>query len=153
MEQVKVIHDEIEIVYIEGDNKWEFVLRGRTRRVDSLAMARDAINKVPAEKKTPFVRLDCFLIDNYSDDGRRIVTVTSYAGKSKWNGPEWWILNNGKREKVGQSCLVLNNDHNQALFSELDSIAKQVEVLGSKRGLLRLELKRLSADSEVDVSE
>lgn len=41
---IKVIHSGIEILYVEGENKWTFTLRGRDRSADSLAKAKEYID-------------------------------------------------------------------------------------------------------------
>ena len=70
-------YKDITITYMEDANKWEFTLRGRTRAVDSIKQAREAIDKVPVGKRK-FAHFPAYYHRNYADNQFQKVTVTSY---------------------------------------------------------------------------
>lgn len=57
MNAIKETYKEVEITYNERNNTWEFILRGRERTAESLAKAKEIIDKPPAPKEKPFERV------------------------------------------------------------------------------------------------
>ena len=102
-----VTYEGIEIAYIEGSNDWRFELRGRSRRAESLSKAKEFIDKEPSKKK-PFEPFSALVVTRYDNGDFRQVQVTSCAGPSRYKGAEleWWISDNGRREKKAGSDLI-----------------------------------------------
>ena len=58
---MKTVYQDIAIEYDEQSNAWKFELRGRSRGADSLAKAKEAIDKEPVEKRKPFPKFEAWL--------------------------------------------------------------------------------------------
>lgn len=74
---IKVTYNETEITYDERANVWRFILRGINRHSDTLAKAKEAIDKPPPKKKSQFKRFDAFYWQSWG--GPALVEVTSIA--------------------------------------------------------------------------
>ena len=137
---MKTVYNEIEISYVEDTNTWEFVLRGRQRSTNSLTAAKEAIDKVPAEKRAPFPKFEAYMCA-YSTTPKT-TTVTSYAGKG-YSGDEFWVSTRGIRSKERADHLFQVNDHNTQVFSELAEIEKQKKTLDEKEKGIRARLQKV----------
>lgn len=75
---LKVTYGEVEIIYDESSDKWTFELRGRCRSMESLAKAKEFIDRpVKDDSEKKFEPVKCWL-KRYGD-GFKTVTVTSVA--------------------------------------------------------------------------
>lgn len=137
-DQIKVTHNDVEITYNEDKSRWEFTLRGRERYAESLAKAREAIDKPPPSPKEeePFERVEAYYMRYYDDIVGATVTITSIA-EARYGGCFVWIVNNehgrwgrkGTREKTAAQLLYPVNAHNTAIIEELKALhAKKVEL-------------------------
>lgn len=98
MDALTVTHNKIEITYNEARNVWTFTLRGRERSADSLAKAREAIDRPPPKESKPFERFKAWL---YAwGEGWEIVEVTSIV-ESPYS-IQLWTMGKGGRSK--QAC-------------------------------------------------
>src|ERR1700676_2626833 len=102
-QKLTVSYGGVDITYVESTNKWNFELRSRERNVDSLTLAKEAIDKPEPIKKKPFARISAFVLasKNYTDVYIfQPVEVTCVAEQRTYrNAPQFWIVDaRGKRE-------------------------------------------------------
>lgn len=93
--EIKVTHNGTEVTYDENSNVWRFTLRGINRHAETLAKAREAIDKIP-KKKSTFKRFDAFLWPRWGKP--TLVTVTSINAGPSHNRPEVFVVFKDDRE-------------------------------------------------------
>lgn len=131
---IQVVHSDITITYNEGEDKWQFTLRGRDRSAESLAKAKEYIDKpLPPEKAKPFEKIPAWFIP-YSDEPQKVV-VTGIAERERFSSDvAVWITNNGKRSKESvRSRIFPQNATNDALAAQI--IAAQAEISKSRESI------------------
>lgn len=146
---MKTEYNGIEINYVEGTDDWHFELRGRSRKADSLAKAKEAIDKEPAEKRTQaFPRFQAHF---YSYSQWQIVTVTSVAADGYYGaGTAFWCNEkDGKRRKERDSCLYPVNPHNDALVVAIKEKDKQIEKIEKEKSDLFEKLQKAAVPAEI----
>ena len=145
---MKTTYNDIEISYVEGDNRWHFELRGRSRSAESLAKAKEAIDKEPIEKrKQKFPRFDAYFFQ-YGENPI-IVTVTGVSEEYYRASPQFWITNEGKRSKEHVSSLYPVNAENGAIVNEIISIKKQADQLEKARVAQMAKLEVATIPKEI----
>ena len=126
-------YEDVEISYNEDKNTWEFELRGRQRSCESLAKAKEAIDKpVKETKETKFERFEAYKIERWGCKSKK-VTVTSIAEHR--HGGNWgsvWISDNGDREKVCDGQLYEVTKENETLLAELKSNDDKIKAIGER---------------------
>jgi hypothetical protein len=147
---METIYNEIKITYREAQDDWTFELRGRNRSAESLAKAKEAIDKTPAEKRKPFPRFEAYRL-NYR--GVERVTITSAAeeryGRTAPESVMFWISDkDGKRQQESARCLYPVNEHNDKVMIERGIVVKEIEALNVKLGEIngRLEMAKIPAE-------
>lgn len=116
-DNIAIVYNNVEIIYDENDNVWRFELRGRQRSTESLAKAKEAIDKPLPVGKKKFERFSAYLARH--DSGFKIVEVTSIADGPSWrNKTEVWITFDGNRQKVGLDDLYAVTPENEALIAK-----------------------------------
>ncbi len=132
---MKTTYEEIEIEYREGDNKWGFTLNGRQRSAESLAKAKEFIDKwlerAGTEREPPFQRVDAYYY-GYEEFKRR--TITSIAEGRSYNGKPyvWTVDEKGKREKENSADMILITPKNVEKIKELADITKKEKELSKQ---------------------
>ena len=127
---MKTTYNEIEITYREDGNDWEFELRGRTRTAESLAKAKELIDKEPAEKKKPFPRFKAYKI-SYNREVS-VVNITSGADEG-YGGKQFWIVDaKGSRSKEQAKYLYPVNPKNDALLVDRREIEAKMTALSNE---------------------
>ena len=139
----------IAITYDERDDVWRFELRGRERKADTLAKAKEAIDK-PAPQEKTFKPLEAY-VTNY---GMAIepATITSIAEPSYGKFQVWCTIN-GERRKKELSDFFAITPENESLVvecGELDKKIKWLEALKSEtwRKIPRFTPNDLSGGAE-----
>jgi hypothetical protein len=142
MSEIKHTHDGVEITYDEKENRWRFHLRGRERSAESLAKAKEFIDKpvVEKEEKT-FVPIDAWWF-SYSE-GPRIVKVTSVAERGYGSLEYYWIKDGKDRSKRAAYELYPKTDKNDKLVSEVQALDSQLDSLREKRDEKKQKLDHL----------
>jgi hypothetical protein len=152
MKPIQVVHDETTITYNESKDKWEFTLRGRDRSAESLAKAKEYIDKpVPAEKAKPFEKISAW---NYahSDKPERI-EVTGIAESNGYCRDELhvWIKLGTSRQKVSVPYRIYpSNPKNDALMASIIEKLAAVRKLQDECSLIRQKLDPLVIAKEVE---
>lgn len=145
---MKTEYEGIEISYVEGSNDWHFELRGRSRSAESLAKAKEAIDKQPKEKRTEFPRFQCYKQKRYGDSGFDVVTVTSIADKS-YRGEQFWISNGKERSKESMTLLYPVNPHNTALVERIKEKEREAAELDKRITALKGKLQQAEIPESV----
>jgi hypothetical protein len=114
---VVVTYQGIEITYHEQDNLWVFELRGRERKVGSLAQAKEAIDKPAPEGKKKFERIAAY---KQSYNGMIKGEITSLAERDYA-----WFSVDGKRTKEMVCSLYVANSDNAALIDAIATYEKE----------------------------
>lgn len=141
-------YDDVKIEYDEKANKWRFELRGRERSADSLAKAKEFIDKEPKEKKA-FTRTPAYLTD-WSFSRFSEVDVTSIAEAPAYsNSKMFWISNSERREKVEARNLFANCDSNEVLIAAIKRIDDEAGKLDKQRTGIIGKLKPFTVSKEI----
>jgi len=119
---------DIEIIYRETENVWNFTVNGKERNRESLLKARESIdNALDKEvKEKPWQPFDAYLC-RFGDIER--VKVTSEAD-SGYSGKRYWIVRSDKKRvrESGHNLYAVNaeNDRLLAEWRELDARIDQL---------------------------
>lgn len=128
--EVKVTYGGIDIAYNEEQNRWEFELRGRERFADSLAKAKEAIDKPEPKTAKKFVPIRAFM-NTYG--GVYVGTITSIAESGNRLQEVWFTRDSDKRRtKERLDRMKEFNEANQNLVAEHDALQKEAETLRKK---------------------
>lgn len=146
---MKTTHNEIEITYNEDKDRWDFELRGRQRSAESLAKAKEAIDKEPVEKrKQVFPRFAAYLKKNW--EGYVTVTVTSMADAGYRGGIYFWIaMKDGTRQKEGAESLFPVNEKNTSIIAEIARLDAMVAALKEKISAQQGKLQSATVPKEL----
>src|SRR6516225_9350131 len=133
MNTITVEYNKIQITYDESTNRWEFELRGRDRFSESLAKAKEAIDKpVPADKPEPTFKPVLCWKGRWSDEWIQF-TVTSIAG-SKYGRQEVWASNEKTaRSKHPADEMHPCNPHNDAIVAEIQRANRALAEMRKQR--------------------
>jgi hypothetical protein len=116
--ELTVTYDGVEIRYEERSDRWKFCLRGRERSADSLAKAKEAIDKPEPKEKKPFERISAYYQKGWGG-GFIKVQITSIAEDSPYGSrTDVWINNEGTREKKPASSLYAITPANEKLIAD-----------------------------------
>lgn len=129
---ISVTYGGVEIVYVEGTNKWQFTLRGRERSTESLENAKIAIAKPPPANKKPFEKTEAYQDDwDGRDHGYIKVTITSIAEKTYYGSePRFWISRPGKsRVQADKTKLFAVTPENESRIAAIQKMRKQIDGL------------------------
>ncbi len=146
---MKTEYNEIEISYDEGRDRWLFELRGRSRSADSLAKAKEAIDKEPAEKRQQtFPRFQAYF---WRYDDLKVVTVTSIAEEASYGKSKvFWVMDkDNRRSKELQHSLFPVNEHNTKIIEAVKAKEAEVEKLQEDIRALRETLQQATVPAEV----
>ena len=137
---LEVKYKEVEIVYSEENSRFEFELRGKERYAESLAKAKEAIDKPvpgPAGKKFEPVRA---LFRSYG--GVKPGTITSIAESGYRSQEVWFTQDEGKRRsKECLSDMCEESERNLRLCEESKALDKEAESLCQKAEERRTSMK------------
>jgi hypothetical protein len=150
MKPIQVVHHETTIIYNESEDKWEFTLRGRDRSAESLAKAKEFIDKpVPAEKAKPFEKITAWLLDYNRKPVR--VEVTGVAERSRYGGEDdVWIKSGTTRCKQKVRNIVPSNPKNDELIASMLSNLEAQSKLATEYEKLRQKLEPLVIAREAE---
>lgn len=125
---IKQTYRDVEIVYIEREDKWNFTVNGRERNLESLAKAKESIDRsLDYERKEKPWKPFAAYYHRSTSEGFTKVTVTSEADYRYGSGKYYWITadNGRKKERSKESELFLyavtpENERRIAKWQELD---------------------------------
>jgi len=139
---MEVEHNGIKIEYNENINNWTFTLRNRERKAESLAKAKEFIDRpVAANSKDDdsFPRTKCY-VQNHGwrserGEGRwMVVDATSLTTRRYSGSIEAYTSRNGKVDgKRYISDLYPVGEKNDPLVKESEELTKQINALEAKR--------------------
>lgn len=122
---ITVVHSDTTITYNEGENKWTFTLRGRDRSADSLAKAKEFIDKpLPPEKAKPFEKIPAW--STYRDSPTR-GEVTGFT--EEYGTPAVWFVSNKTRNKIRAHYIFPSNAKNDRIFELVNTKEKQINTI------------------------
>lgn len=142
-ESIKVEYRGTAITYNEDRNRWEFELRGIERSRDTLAKAKEVVDKPPTEKEEgpAFQRIQAWIV-RYGDIQE--VTVTSKQ-ESSWRSSSYWIVDKDKRRSTREGYqLYPRNEHNDAIIEQLREIHKRQVALAKEKEAVEKKMKALA---------
>lgn len=128
---ITVTYRDVIITYREKDNRWCFELRGRDRSAESLAKAKEFIDKpAPSEKEEkPFKPIRAW----YKDYGYEFhpCSVTSIAESPSWKSDKevWVTFDGGKRAKVAADTVIETTAPNALAIAGIRDRQKEIERL------------------------
>lgn len=137
----------VDITYNEKTDKWEFILRGRSRSADTLGKAKEYIAKVPADKTEAkaFTPREAILGSGYGNSRYQRVTVTSIAEGEGYSSTKYfWIKDSkGARSKESNSSLFEDNTHNADLIRKIRQNDKDIEKINEENRTIVSGLEKL----------
>lgn len=150
---ITVEHDGTTITYDERRNVWAFTLRGRDRSSESLAKAREAIDKPVKEKKSEtFKPFEAWFGGGWSSNDFRKVTVTGIAERTYRYASrnEVWIRDKNARSKQDADSVYPVSEHNDPVIEALLELRKQRETIENKINTARRKLKAYAVPTGPD---
>lgn len=123
-----ITHNGVEITYNESQDHWEFLLRGRQRNAQSLAKAKEAIDKEPVEARKKMEPIKIFMNEGYGSRPRLTRGLLTSFDR-QYGTPAAWITINGKRSKERLERLFLDTPENAAMIMKIFEVQKQIEAL------------------------
>lgn len=136
---IEQTHDGVKITYNESRNVWEFELRGRCRSAESLAKAKEAIDKPVPEKTKPFERFDAWF-NSYGEWLR--ATVTSISESNSWNQQVWISLPKTETNRK-ERRLKTTPENLYPCGPKNDSILKKIQECDERSRIARKESEDL----------
>lgn len=135
---IQVVHSDITVTYNESEDRWTFTLRGRDRSAESLAKAKEYIDKpLPPEKAKPFEKIPAWFF-RYDSDAPKQIEVTGIAeDRGYGGGQQVWINNDGKRSKESERFSIFPASQKN------DEILAQIVVCHQKIEKLREQISEL----------
>jgi hypothetical protein len=137
---LKTTYEDIVITYWESDDTWRFELRGRDRKADSLAKAKELIDK-PAPQEKTFKPIEVLFCKGYENSTFTPATVTSIADAGWRGGTHVWISCNGSRSKESTRDLYAVCPENDALIAEIAAIQAKSAELDEQEKVAKSKLK------------
>jgi hypothetical protein len=115
---INLVYADVDITYSESTNKWVFELRGRERIVDSLKLAKEAIDKPEPKGKNSFKRISAFILASKDYSATyyfEAVAITSVAEQKSYNSEvQFWIVDsNGKRSQISSKHVYQDTSENK----------------------------------------
>lgn len=156
MKTIGTLHQGIEINYVEADNQWLFTLRGRERKVESLAKAKEIIDKPEPIAKKPFARVKGFTTKGYAGYAGSEYTdaeVTSIAapGRFYFGGcGEVWVSVGKNREKIDSGKFFPATVHNIKLRRDIETKIAERDELDEEISELQNKLQPIKIEKEQD---
>jgi hypothetical protein len=143
MNTLQHTHEGTVITYNEKENKWEFTLRGRDRSAESLAKAKEFIERpVPEEKAKPFKKIPAWFFHHAQAPQK--VEVTGIAERTFSSLLYVWINNSGKRSKECVSHTIYpSTPANDEKVAEMLKKAAEIEHLEEEYQKLKSSLTPL----------
>lgn len=146
---IRQTYRDVEIVYVERSDRWNFIVNGRERNVESLAKAKESIDRSLdyEHKEKPWKPFAAYWKD-YGCDFVPVM-VTSEADKRYGSTRYYWISKpgrNGKKERSKESEFELyavtpENDKAIARWRELDA---EIERLSKEQRELTETLAKIA---------
>lgn len=147
MADLKVTYTDVEISYVEDTNRWQFTLRGRERSAESLAKAKEAIDKPePQKKAAPFERIKVWTNSGYSDSWRQ-GEVTSIAER-QYSRQEVWVSIDGRRVKIAARQCFPDTPETIAAIEALRANEAEQARLGKLANEIRYTMKPIELPKE-----
>lgn len=151
IEQIKQTYRDVEIVYVERDDRWNFIVNGRERNLESLAKAKESIDRALDRevKERPWKPFEAWYESRYGERDYQKVKVTSEADKD-YGRRQFWISKqiepkyagdkDHKRSKVQMDYLFAASPENDEKIRRIVELRKEADRLYEQAGVLRAEL-------------
>lgn len=140
---------DIEIIYVEREDKWNFTVNGRERNLESLAKAKESIDRALDRevKEKPWKPFEAWYENRYGSHDYEKVRVTSEADRD-YGRRQFWIIREvedrgtktQKRQKVQIDYLFAVTPENDEKVRRVIELRKQADELYEQAGTLRSEL-------------
>jgi hypothetical protein len=140
---METTYKEIKITYQEQENNWLFELRGRERTVESLAAAKEAIDKPfkPKEEGPAFERFDAWIFHG-NEFKHGVVLSEAY---SRYQSKMYWVKLDGAKVRFqAQHYYVYRCTPEQdKLAKQCIAFTAQIEVLAAEREFVKEKMSHL----------
>lgn len=152
-ETIKQIYRDIEIVYVELHDKWNFTVNGRERNSDSLAQAKESIDRsLDYEKKERPWKPFAAYHQDYNRDFEP-VTITSVADRGYGSSTYYWISKGKKRSKESEHELYAATPENEQRITRWRELDKEVDRLEDEKRQLVAEMEHVKAPEAAKAQE
>lgn len=148
-EPIKKTYRDVEIIYVEREDKWNFTVNGRERNSDSLAQAKESIDRsLDYEKKERPWKPFAAYHQDYNRDFEP-VTVTSVADKGHGSAAYYWISKvkgrDKKRSKESEFELFAATPENEQKIARWRELNAEIRRLDSEKRQLVHEMEHVKA--------
>lgn len=161
-EQPKYTYRDIEIVYIEGSDRWNFTVNGKERNRESLAKAKESIDRAldTEVKERPWKPFEAWYESRFGGNRDfKKVTVTSEADKD-YGRRQFWISEKiepkyasdktTKRSKVSMEYLFAATPENDERIDRIIALREQAEKLYAESRTISGQLTPISTSEAVE---
>lgn len=156
-ETIKQTYRDVEIVYVERDDKWNFIVNGRERNLESLAKAKESIDRALDRevKEKPWKPFEAWYENRYGGREYEKVRVTSEADRD-YGRRQFWITREKdnsyggkeqKRSKEQIDCLFAVTPENDEKIRQMIELRKQADELYAQASTLRSKLAPILAET------
>lgn len=146
-EIIKQTYRDVEIVYIEREDKWNFTVNGRERNLESLAKAKESIDRALDKevKERPWKPFEAWYENRHGERDYQKVRVTSEADRD-YGRRQFWITREvedkygqkeQKRQKVTMDYLFAVSPDNDERIQQVMELRKQADSLYERAGEIR----------------
>lgn len=157
-ETIKQTYRDVEIVYVESDDKWNFTVNGRERNLESLAKAKESIDRALDKevKERPWKPFEAWYTGGYGGGDFQKVRVTSEADKD-YGRRQFWISREAenkynqkeqKRQKVTMDYLFATSPQNDEKIDKIISLREQADKLYAEASTLKGQLAAIEPGND-----
>ncbi len=140
MSDLQITYGDVPISYDERNDQWTFTLRGRDRIADSLAKAKEFIDK-PVKESSSFKRVKA-LYSKYQNPLHE-VEVTSIAGTGRGGRLDVWVMDGKERSKRTANELFAFTPENLGRAAQIAELDKQIAALEQQKDAIEETLDKL----------
>ena len=134
--ELKQTYRDVEIVYVERDDRWNFTVNGKERNRESLVKAKESIDRALDHERVekPWEPFAAYL---FRGGELREVKVTSQADTSRYsNSRQYWIAQGGKRSKEPECYLYAVTPENEKAIARWRELEAEIDRLSQEQRML-----------------
>lgn len=144
---IQYTHNETVITYDESRNVWSFTMRDQDRSTESLAKAKEFIDRPEPVKAKPFEKIPAWIF-KYSEGPKRVEVTGIAEGHS--SRQKVWIKNSkggGSKEDVAYYIYPSNTENDDKVSDILEKM-KEIKAIEKRVSELKESLQPLKIESE-----
>lgn len=155
-EPIRKTYRDVEIVYVEGSDKWNFTVNGRERNLETLAKAKESIDRALDRevKEKPWKPFEAWFESRFGNRDFEKVRVTSEADRD-YGRRQFWITREAKqrRSKEPMDYLFASTPENEEKINQIIALRQQAEKLYAEAGTLKSQLTPILASEATETAK